>query len=1717
MSNLFYPLDETGKAASNKVNEFQSMVTLANDNRIIVPNATPFFKEGLVVTHWPSGKVLVENSDFYLGYRYRELENEINTPIYGCIVITNLGLEGSFELDYQTIGGNYVKPQPKVLEYLTNYLTNPRITDWDNVVNKPPSNPVKEHRYSHHDHVNLDDVEGELMNLRDAIERYRQELGDATFDGLTIRLHTLEEQMIASGLNAHQHDTNNEHNTTYTQTGALGANQSAVNAIKAFNKTLTEFTKYCYDNGVTQQDLDTLLPLASNHELLENLILPTTSYIRDVNGKVTLDVGNALAKLMMDGSLTLSADNTLNGNGRSILKAGDNQLEVVSSGQGIDTDALLYNGSVVLNTGNVKRLMVAVQDAIYYITTADGSNTKASGNGSPSNPLRIDGDLPTATTSVKGETTITKTVNSDNTKAVASSPLADITAEVVTKLDDDVTINGHPVKDDPVLNSSDISLGEVDNTSDLEKPISDPQQALLDEYAPKVHRHNSTDIYVPLASQTQQGYAAYSADDAPYTGGDGEVSTINWYRIKYEEAIYYRDSTLGGVPSDLLPVVSYGTPDYLPIPATGYFGGSGWGGNGYAAVMEAGKRVVYLRAGRDYFERALYYHVVKLNDDDSLDYAYPLTTTYLPKLSVPGEKPIVILSSCNTAMTVLSDLDKRYLIEFNDTMDATKHRVTPIAADYGKMVDAGDSYAFTSANVSSGSGMYINLWLIAKASLGSLSEIAATEQVITGNKHNGQAASSTAFYYVDSQKKVSTATGNDICVVDDLFGKGGSVRHATQNILLGYQDGKIRVYMYARPYFSNSLGSVTGGTWNISFTIDLMSNNRVVMDIVPDFPIRITADDKFTFGNLLINTSNPYPGGSPNNVSFGNELGNGYESYNWQQSTQNIPGINISKRYDPSVTWFESLDMNVRSCISVWSGNLIGTTFSGIGAGMKGCAPLVKNNVFIRPTTGNWLIAEVDPDNFYPGQGDKSFGYTPNSTLMSSADAVKILRTPYTFTASAFDGSNPATEKNCGAVWWTGDLSQNWEWDGSALSGSAVCAQSVYDAVYTQAKSFAEADNSEVHQSDKLFIYSHSISEIPMFYQYSRMTLMASGAKRNTMYIGFFDCNNRQNPTAITTSPYNVWVKATHSSATSLGVSTSAFEGVQIGKMKDGTYQVCANMGTYVGYVGNGGALGFGFKVTPNTHVVTSITYWANHAYRTDGYKLYGTKGMYVTFNDSSGTTALGNWCDQDYTAVTNSVVMWSSVAVGNWTFFISNTVNTYAKGVAGSLAAINYDLSLIYPSSHASNKFYLYFNHAVADSQGYILTDQVIPDSNDTTYLGIIETDDIGITNIDIRSVLKWGILKELREHEADRGAHGYGSIDKSTFNLDLLENKSNTTVLNPPTFQEVFDTWYRYSHNANNVYPALPAETTSWSFNASTDAIACTINSSSEIGFVSQDAYTDYEFDTYVSSSNGDDDWVGVVLAFEVDSYGGEHTIVLMRATYANGKNIVLTHRHVSDIGVVTTKTLYLGGTSTPVGWTNAGKSRLRIQREGDFYTIQVYSFDGAGYEQGDASKIVDTITLDLADYPEMEIFKGASRFGYACRSQASSTWANLVRPDADGRSYYGTNALLYNAYHGWGDGLIRTNEKSVWMQPTAAGTHRTDTIEFELPEGYTPQDCDLAISLRGWALADATNGLKDLRAVVDKVNGTYYLEATQSKASSGINVYYVSEIVIGRPSRL
>lgn len=217
------------------------------------------------------------------------------------------------------------------------------------------------------------------------------------------------------------------------------------------------------------------------------------------------------------------------------------------------------------------------------------------------------------------------------------------------------------------------------------------------------------------------------------------------------------------------------------------------------------------------------------------------------------------------------------------------------------------------------------------------------------------------------------------------------------------------------------------------------------------------------------------------------------------------------------------------------------------------------------------------------------------------------------------------------------------------------------------------------------------------------------------------------------------------------------------------------------------------------------------------------------------------------------------------------------------------------------------------------------------------------------------------------------------------------------PWLMADVFNNWRRISHAASGTFPAIPAELTGWSYTPATDRVQSTINSVGLIGLVSPYAFSEYTFDVVISSTGGDDDAIGLILAFK--RVGGlEHTLAVTIQTGGfawdvndwNGQPSVYigvnNPQQVSQGKVL----LFRKELGTPAAnWNLApytGGVRIKaVRTAAGSITVQVMREDGTNWPAGEIKW--------TAQLPEL--FKSECPVGYFAISQPAATFKNLVVP--------------------------------------------------------------------------------------------------------------------------
>lgn len=297
---------------------------------------------------------------------------------------------------------------------------------------------------------------------------------------------------------------------------------------------------------------------------------------------------------------------------------------------------------------------------------------------------------------------------------------------------------------------------------------------------------------------------------------------------------------------------------------------------------------------------------------------------------------------------------------------------------------------------------------------------------------------------------------------------------------------------------------------------------------------------------------------------------------------------------------------------------------------------------------------------------------------------------------------------------------------------------------------------------------------------------------------------------------------------------------------------------------------------------------------------------------------------------------------------------------------------------------------------------------TNDSGYL--IEHQDISgkadITYVNEQVAVKQDILS---------GAKGevFYSNGNSVFSQTILnESKVVTTTADlnacknsAPSFEEVFNTWTKFSHlNGND--NAVASELSAWTYDSSKDTIVQPQNTTSYCGFISPNTYSEYDITVRLYSTGSDNDTIGLVAAFATDPSGKQHTLSFLRSPGGtDAKWICKVDYCTFSMTQTTYNQITLADksstiTSSDANWSTStiGKGTVvNMKRNGNVFTAKCSQFN---------SSVLDdktTITIDLdalsSTYPVLNYFKGSAAWGYSTFSQPYSMYENISVTDPSG----------------------------------------------------------------------------------------------------------------------
>lgn len=206
-------------------------------------------------------------------------------------------------------------------------------------------------------------------------------------------------------------------------------------------------------------------------------------------------------------------------------------------------------------------------------------------------------------------------------------------------------------------------------------------------------------------------------------------------------------------------------------------------------------------------------------------------------------------------------------------------------------------------------------------------------------------------------------------------------------------------------------------------------------------------------------------------------------------------------------------------------------------------------------------------------------------------------------------------------------------------------------------------------------------------------------------------------------------------------------------------------------------------------------------------------------------------------------------------------------------------------------------------------------------------------------------------------------------------------------------------------------------------TNQFRCTVNSGYLTGFVSPETFDYYSHQADLSSTDGDDDYIGLVVAFAQVS-GKNHALVAGVGPggvngFASNNHFAITHSwdntswQYTIIKAANGQKCFAGGSRA---WSTVSPIRIKVIREGNKITVQAAPFKSIDLSAG------EEIVINLDDYPELAWAKGKQPYGYCCWSQYASTYSNV--------EFTGAGALDANYLYDLETGDVLTFTNGRWQ---------------------------------------------------------------------------------------
>ncbi len=1660
MSTYSYPYDPSGENPACMVrDESHDLSIYYNKWHCIIPLNAPFYREDLDLRDGETGRKLVEGMDYFLGHRFAEATTENKRPIYGSVMLNYYDKTKSVEFkQYRTLGGKFIVPRSEVLKYLATDFIDPRNCDWSELMKYAVPVPPKDPSENLEEAIANDPVVHSLDELRKAIIKAQAD-GQEAYDDFINLITPLEAKIEQWRFAYHQHERGPAlHGVTLGNSNCIAFDASTDDSMKAYAKTLSELTAIINSINITQDDLDNYAKLTGD-TIFGNLHLSSTDLaLKNPNGASTVDLRNGSIRMVTKGNIELDAVINNDDNGAAVqLIAGRNGINVHATNAARDDNACTYNGFYVLHLGNYEKYLPKIDMDSLIMRTESTDKIKLYGLGISSSPLYGDVIFTQATSNVAGVHRLGQGNVGGRTDVAASAAFAKQIADRVNSFALKTTrVNGQPLSGNIVIDANKLGLGEVDNTPDLQKPVSTKGQQAINNKSPEGHTHTMADVTnIRYASLVEKGLFQL-VEDINYAHDDRALVPASYYQghTNAEDAKVRVDQLL---PIDVIDVMQYGGFGYLPLPVLGSYEGSGpnYSARECAGFIDPDNTLIIYRNGSDIEASGVYYASARVLPNGAMDRYSPSATRYRPK-QIDNNNYIVNRAyrgskdGMGINVSKKDGSDSHYcLVLFNGTGDESRHNTARFTTDNftysGSMIPVviGDMVYIILSDVNQ-SWAGVKIWTVPVAEVRKGGVITPTLFTCTGKTffNNPLTPDADDGWHKLCRGGLHDAPYDGECIIlREDTSQGINVRHNGFDIEIGTNGNLIRIYNHCHTYDWDAKGSGSCA-YSFSYVIDVAAKT-ITPDAGNTLPIVYKRRGVYVGACVTdygqsnpLRTFNTFCG-----TAYNDELEVAWATYN--DYTPKIVGFT---RNGNKSRW-DNLNARAR-----------GVTRSGNEYGLNGNFGSISTNpaYSYTPVPGNrsYLISGSSQLNeFVPNAtiaGKKANGPTTNRVVNGDWD--KYRRSIY-FT----DG---VREYMSGAVFYDGKLSHYKRLDNNLNAvGSVSISQATFDAVKNKAIDILNAKipdtdlrSSSAQLQTRMVITHPDEGNIPAIVQLTAQFKDPDGTNHQ------HDCAialDRKVPNGEITYNVNNAVYITHrhvsSSAVSIATPNNGQNSAAI--YYDATAKaafIALSFGPAHSQIGSGpNSFGMSVIYDVDTNAFSSPNAYTQASYRCSGCTVDKNYGV-CWLSDNSGRTAIlgaskgktkAEWVAGN---TIETVILHTSKVATGWIIYFTEDMPYFIDKKEHMVTKTEIDLRVKYPTAHANSTFYIYVElDRATGTVGYSISKELMVDSDSRLYIGECRTDSQRITKLEVAAATRLGEFREISDHNASPFAHGMDTFTGAKLGLEYTTNRSELTSVHMLSMTDWFNRCYKTSHGANGKYPSVSADTTGWSISG--DTIKYMPNTTSAAMLLSNDKVCGYEFEATISSSSNDDDYIGLVLAYnKVGSV--EHTITALCHTKMTGTDDHFTQVDVYyNYGQVSQELITSLGGEVTGSWSDNGEVTMNVIGKIDgTYSLTCSNFTG----KPDVASVSEDI--DISNMPYKQYFASSRHYGFCVHGQASANWKVKKLPYYDTSAYYASMELAEQV-------VDKLDKGTVVLSGYAA--HGS---VLPVPAGFTVDECQFYVTI-------------------------------------------------------